>query len=139
MRLLTSFLTEMDGLELAQGVLVLGATNRPQGIDSALLRWVHVWVRCPCSLGMDGLELAQGVLVLGATNRLQAIDAALLRWVGGRGAIKWRGWLAAGRAHGRGFETSRTMVWGWAVWNLSRRVVCYFCCSPPGGCCRCWQ
>ncbi|GAB4813702.1 hypothetical protein N2152v2_000748 [Parachlorella kessleri] len=37
-RLLTTFLTEMDGLELATGLLVLAATNRPQAIDPALLR-----------------------------------------------------------------------------------------------------
>ncbi|GBG59803.1 hypothetical protein CBR_g54905 [Chara braunii] len=37
-RLLSTLLTEMDGLELAHGVLVLGATSRPQIIDSALLR-----------------------------------------------------------------------------------------------------
>lgn len=37
-RILSSFLTEMDGLELAQGVLVMGATNRPQALDTALVR-----------------------------------------------------------------------------------------------------
>ncbi|KAL3693889.1 hypothetical protein R1sor_007540 [Riccia sorocarpa] len=37
-KLLSTLLTEMDGLELAQGVLVLAATNRPQMIDSALMR-----------------------------------------------------------------------------------------------------
>jgi len=37
-RILSSFLTEMDGLELAQGVLVMGATNRPQALDAALIR-----------------------------------------------------------------------------------------------------
>ena len=37
-RILSTFLTEMDGLELAQGVLVLGATNRPQALDAALVR-----------------------------------------------------------------------------------------------------
>lgn len=37
-RILSSFLTEMDGLELAQGVLVMGATNRPQALDAALVR-----------------------------------------------------------------------------------------------------
>lgn len=37
-KLLSTLLTEMDGLELAQGVLVLAATNRPQAIDAALMR-----------------------------------------------------------------------------------------------------
>ncbi|XP_011623987.1 cell division control protein 48 homolog B, partial [Amborella trichopoda] len=37
-RLLSTMLTEMDGLELATGVLVLAATNRPHAIDAALLR-----------------------------------------------------------------------------------------------------
>jgi SpoVK/Ycf46/Vps4 family AAA+-type ATPase len=37
-RLLSSLLTEMDGLELAQGILVMAATNRPQAIDAALVR-----------------------------------------------------------------------------------------------------
>lgn len=38
LRLLASLLTEMDGMELATGVLVLAATNRPGALDSALLR-----------------------------------------------------------------------------------------------------
>lgn len=37
-RILSSFLTEMDGLEAARGVLVLGATNRPHALDAALVR-----------------------------------------------------------------------------------------------------
>eukprot|EP00803_Ostreobium_quekettii_P007029 evm.model.scf_827.4 EVM.evm.TU.scf_827.4 scf_827:40391-46953(+) len=37
-RLLSALLTEMDGLELARGVLVLGATNRPGALDHALVR-----------------------------------------------------------------------------------------------------
>lgn len=37
-RLLSSFLTEMDGMELAHGVLVMGATNRPEALDAALVR-----------------------------------------------------------------------------------------------------
>uniref|UniRef100_J3LZA3 AAA+ ATPase domain-containing protein n=2 Tax=Oryza brachyantha TaxID=4533 RepID=J3LZA3_ORYBR len=37
-RLLSTLLTEMDGLELATGIIVLAATNRPNAIDAALLR-----------------------------------------------------------------------------------------------------
>jgi SpoVK/Ycf46/Vps4 family AAA+-type ATPase len=38
MRLLSALLTEMDGMELATGVQVLAATNRPDALDDALLR-----------------------------------------------------------------------------------------------------
>ncbi|GAX73043.1 hypothetical protein CEUSTIGMA_g496.t1 [Chlamydomonas eustigma] len=38
LRLLSTLLTEMDGMELATGVLVLAATNRPHAIDTALMR-----------------------------------------------------------------------------------------------------
>ncbi|XP_077211427.1 cell division cycle 48B isoform X2 [Tasmannia lanceolata] len=37
-RLLSTLLTEMDGLEQAKGILVLAATNRPNAIDAALMR-----------------------------------------------------------------------------------------------------
>lgn len=37
-RLLSGLLTEMDGLEQATGVLVMGATNRPAALDAALCR-----------------------------------------------------------------------------------------------------
>ncbi|CAL5068690.1 unnamed protein product [Urochloa decumbens] len=37
-RLLSTLLTEMDGLELAAGIIVLAATNRPNAIDAALMR-----------------------------------------------------------------------------------------------------
>lgn len=37
-RLLSTLLTEMDGLQQATGVIVLAATNRPQAIDAALMR-----------------------------------------------------------------------------------------------------
>lgn len=37
-RLLSTLLTEMDGLEQAKGILVLAATNRPDAIDAAAMR-----------------------------------------------------------------------------------------------------
>ncbi|KAI8013590.1 hypothetical protein LOK49_LG05G00681 [Camellia lanceoleosa] len=40
-RLLSTLLTEMDGLEQAKGILVLAATNRPHAIDAALMRPGH--------------------------------------------------------------------------------------------------
>jgi len=37
-RVLSQFLTELDGVEELRGVLVLGATNRPDMLDPAILR-----------------------------------------------------------------------------------------------------
>ncbi|ORZ12217.1 P-loop containing nucleoside triphosphate hydrolase protein [Absidia repens] len=37
-RILSTLLNEMDGVELAESVLVVGATNRPDMLDAALLR-----------------------------------------------------------------------------------------------------
>lgn len=37
-RVVTQFLTEMDGIEELKGVMVLGSTNRPDLIDAAMLR-----------------------------------------------------------------------------------------------------
>ena len=37
-RVVSQFLTEMDGIEELKGVVVLGSTNRPDLIDEALLR-----------------------------------------------------------------------------------------------------
>ena len=54
-RLLSTFLTEMDGLEQEEGVTVLATTNRPQCIDSALIRYVCCFF---FSLGSLSLSLS---------------------------------------------------------------------------------
>ena len=38
MRVLSTMLNEMDGVESAEGLMVIGATNRPSSIDAALMR-----------------------------------------------------------------------------------------------------
>lgn len=49
--LLTTLLTEMDGVAAADGVLIVAATNRPDALDPALLRpgrlELHIHVPCP--------------------------------------------------------------------------------------------
>ena len=49
--MLATLLTEMDGVQSADGVVVVGATNRPEALDPALLRpgrlEVHVHVPRP--------------------------------------------------------------------------------------------
>ena len=37
-RVMATFLTEMDGIDNSNGIIILGATNRPEMIDDALLR-----------------------------------------------------------------------------------------------------
>ena len=46
-RVLAQLLTELDGLEKQSGVILLAATNRPDQLDSALLRpgrWVQFMI-----------------------------------------------------------------------------------------------
>ncbi|KAK1941809.1 ATPase family gene 2 protein [Phytophthora citrophthora] len=38
MRVFSTMLNEMDGVESAEGLLVIGTTNRPECIDAALMR-----------------------------------------------------------------------------------------------------
>ncbi|GFR48505.1 hypothetical protein Agub_g10166, partial [Astrephomene gubernaculifera] len=77
-RLLTTLLTEMDGIELANGVLVLGATNRPDAVDPALLRpgrfSSHVFVPPPDTAGrLEVLRLHCRALPLGRDVELGAL------------------------------------------------------------------
>jgi len=81
LRLLSSLLTEMDGLELATGVLVLAATNRPWALDPALLRpgrFDHVVFVGPPSLAdrREILAVHTRGLRLGADVDAEALAAA---------------------------------------------------------------
>lgn len=76
-RLLSALLTEMDGMELATGVLVLAATNRPQSLDSALLRpgrlELQLYVPPPDRAGrLEALEVHCRRMALGSDVDLQA-------------------------------------------------------------------
>lgn len=61
-RVLTSLLNEMDGIESLQNVVVLAATNRPEVIDSALMRPGrldrHIYVKPP------GFEARRQILLI---------------------------------------------------------------------------
>ena len=48
-RVISQFLTEMDGMEELDGVLIIGATNRPDMLDPALLRpgRFDLWLKIP--------------------------------------------------------------------------------------------
>lgn len=81
-RLLSALLTEMDGLEGATGVIVVGATNRPHALDAALLRPGRldalVYVPPPDRAGRrEVLRVHARGLALAAEANLEAIaDAA---------------------------------------------------------------
>lgn len=95
-RVLAQFLSEMDGVEELNGVLVLGATNRLDRLDAAMMRpgrfdeiielstpdqasradIFRVHLRdCPCGEGIDANELARacpgatGAQIAGAVRR----------------------------------------------------------------------
>lgn len=77
-RLLSALLTEMDGLEGANGVIVIGATNRPQALDSALMRPgrldVLVYVPPPDREGrLEALRVHSRALALDPTSDLEAV------------------------------------------------------------------
>eukprot|EP00955_Chlamydomonas_euryale_P059956 357554-Chlamydomonas_euryale.AAC.11 len=122
LRLLSSLLTEMDGMELATGVLVLAATNRPAAVDAALMRPgrldVQLYVPPPDAAGRadvlrvhtKGMPLAQDVdlnaLAVdteGFTGRTGGWVDVWTWWVGG--CVDMVGctcrWVSGGRAEGR--------------------------------------
>ncbi|KAF0699466.1 Aste57867_9973 [Aphanomyces stellatus] len=78
LRVLSTLLNEMDGVETADGLLVIGATNRPDMIDAALLRPGRfdriVYVPLP------ELEDRFKILTIHTKNAKLAVDVDL-RWI----------------------------------------------------------
>lgn len=74
-RVLTSLLNEMDGIESLNGVVVLAATNRPEIIDSALMRSGRldriIYVRPP------GYEARRQILLIQLAKMATADDVDL--------------------------------------------------------------
>ncbi len=65
-RVLSTLLNEMDGVEQANGVLVVGATNRPDMIDAALLRpgrFDRILYVNPQTRHCDSLELSPSLFM----------------------------------------------------------------------------
>lgn len=76
--MLTTLLTEMDGVSVSNDVLVVGATNRPKALDPALLRpgRLELQVYCPAPDEAGRAEILQIYL-----NRVPAapdVDVAIL-------------------------------------------------------------
>ena len=77
-RLLTTFLTEIDGVDISAGVLIIGTTNRPFAIDSALLRPgrfdKHIFVPPPDYEGrLKALQVHTRKVPLGSDVSLESI------------------------------------------------------------------
>ena len=69
-RVVNAFLTELDGVESLEGVVVLAATSRPDLIDPALLRPGRLdrALFCPFPSKPERMEILTALLGLGATE-----------------------------------------------------------------------
>ncbi|KAK1305537.1 hypothetical protein QJS10_CPA10g01988 [Acorus calamus] len=119
-RLLSTLLTEMDGLELATGIVVLAATNRPQAIDPALMRPgrfdMVLYVPPPDSESRyEILKVHTRQMKLGEDVDLQSIAESTDLFTGAdlkglcreAGIIALREDRSASRILGRHFQTAR--------------------------------
>ena len=110
---LTTLLTEMDGMAHAGDVLVVAATNRPQVLDAALLRpgrfEVKLLVPPPDAAGRHAvLQVYTKRMPLGADVDVSALGQAMAWYTGAEieGVVREAGlqalreWEAAGAGHG---------------------------------------
>jgi transitional endoplasmic reticulum ATPase len=86
-RVVNTLLAEMDGLEELQGVIVIGATNRPMLLDAALLRPGRfdeiVYVPVPDRAGrLKILQIQTAKMPLGEDVDLEALAARTERFSG---------------------------------------------------------
>lgn len=77
-RVLSQFLTEMDGIEELQGVFVLGATNRPDMVDPALRRFGRL--ETTIQMGLPGVEARKAIIEVHSRNKPFA-DNCEIEWL----------------------------------------------------------
>nr|GEW16256.1 cell division cycle protein 48 homolog [Tanacetum cinerariifolium] len=76
-RVLNQLLTEMDEMSAKKTVFIIGATNRPDIIDPALLHPGHVVVR-PMSVGICGSESISTILKEAWDNTMKKYQELLV-------------------------------------------------------------
>ncbi len=87
-RVVGQLLTELDGLQRSLDVLLVGATNRPDAIDSALLRAGRLDLQIKIDLPDEASRLA--ILMVHNGDRPLAADVDLATW-----AFQTDGWNGA--------------------------------------------
>ncbi len=127
---LNQILTEMDGFDPSIGVIVLAATNRPEILDSALLRPGRfdrrVYVQAPDKVGREKiLEVHTRSVPLGDDVNLAQIASSTPGMVGADLAnlVNEAALLAAKREHGRVALEDFTDALEKVVLGAERKVV----------------
>ena len=99
-RVISQFLTELDGVEELEGVVVLGATNRPDLLDPALLRPgrfdIQVKISLPdlqerkeiLAIGLRNKPLAEGISTDALAEQTEGLSGAELQAICRRAALE---------------------------------------------------
>ncbi len=119
-RVLSQFLAEMDGIEELKGVLVMGATNRPDMLDPAVLRpgRFDEVVEFPfperddrteiIEIHLRGKPLASGIDMKGLADRTEGLNGADIASICNRAALSAVRRAVAAGAEGGAQEFSIT-------------------------------